>query len=62
MGRRTLAVFRTETRARGTDEDARRRFRRSWGLFGPGFVLLRLVLLPAVRRKCERPPGPSSTP
>jgi len=55
-------VFRTETRARGTDEDARRRFRRYWRLFSPGIVLLRLVLLPAVRRVCEHPPGPSGTP
>ena len=61
--RRTRAtVFRTETRARGTDEDARRRFRRYCRLFSPGIVLLRLVLLPAVRRVCEHPPGPSGTP
>jgi hypothetical protein len=56
------SVFRTETRAGGTDEDARRRFRRYWRLFSPGIVLLRRVLLPAVRRVCEHPPGPSSTP
>ena len=55
-------VLRTETRAQGTDQDARRRFRRYWLLFSPGIVLIRLVLLPAVRRTCERPPGPSGTP
>jgi len=57
-----MTVFRTETRAGGTDEDARRRLRRYWRLFSPGIVLLRLVLLPAVRRVCEHPPGPSGTP
>ena len=57
-----VTVLRTETRAQGTDEDARRRFRRYWLMFSPGIVLIRLVLLPAVRRECERPPGPSVTP
>jgi hypothetical protein len=57
-----VTVFRTETRASGTDTDARRRFRRYWRLVRPGVVLIRLVLLPAVRRKCERPPGPSGAP
>jgi len=56
-----VTAFRTETRARATDEGARRRFRRYWRLFSPGIVLLRLVLLPAVRRKCEHPPGRSGT-
>ncbi len=49
-------VLRTETRAQGTDEDARRRFRRYWRMFSPGILLIRRVLLPAVRRACERSP------
>ena len=57
-----VTVLRTETRAGGTDEDARRRFLRYWRVFRPGIVLLRLVLLPAVRRKCEHPPGRSGAP
>lgn len=53
--RRTGAtVFRTETRAQGTDEEARRRFRRYWRMFSPGIVLIRLALLPALRRTAER--------
>jgi len=47
-------VLRTETRAVGTDETSRRRFRRYWRMFSPGIHLIRLVLLPAVRRACER--------
>lgn len=54
-------VFRTETRVQATDEDARRRFRRYWRMFGAGIVLIRHVLLPAVRRASEQgtvtPPG-----
>ena len=49
------SVFRTETRAQGTDEAARRRFRRYWRMFSPGIFLIRRVLLPAVRRECEAP-------
>ena len=53
--RRTAAtVFRTETRAQGTDEAARLRFRRYWRMFSPGIVLIRLALLPALRRASER--------
>lgn len=46
-------LFRTETRARATDEASRRRFRRYWRLFSPGILLIRRVLLPAVRRTAE---------
>jgi len=46
-------LFRTETRAQATDEDARRRFRRYWRLFRPGIVLIRRVLMPALRRAAE---------
>jgi hypothetical protein len=46
--------FATETRAVATDERARKKFRRYWRKFGAGIVLIRLVLLPAVRRQAER--------
>ncbi len=46
--------FGTETRAVATDEEARRRFSRYWRIFGAGIVLIRLLLLPAVRREAER--------
>lgn len=46
--------FATETRAVATDEVARRKFRRYWRLFGVGIVVIRLLLLPAIRREAER--------
>ncbi len=46
-------LFRTETRSRATDPTSRRRFRRYWRLFSPGILLIRRVLLPAVRRAAE---------
>ncbi len=46
--------FGTETRAVATDDEARRRFRRYWRLFGAGIVLIRWLVLPAVRREAER--------
>ena len=46
-------LFRTETRAQATDETARRRFRRYWRIFSPGILLIRRVLLPALRRAAE---------
>lgn len=46
--------FATETRAVATDAQARFKFRRYWRKFGPGIVLIRLVLLPAVRRRAEK--------
>jgi hypothetical protein len=49
-----LTRFRTETRVVATDEMARRRFRRYWRLFGSGIVLIRLLLLPRLRREAER--------
>jgi len=49
-----LTRFATETRAVATDEPARIKFRRYWRKFGIGIVLIRLVLLPAVRRRAER--------
>lgn len=50
-GRTRLA---TETRAVATDARARKRFRRYWRWARFGIVLLRRVLLPAMRREAER--------
>lgn len=49
-----LTRFRTETRVQPTDGEARRKFLRYWRLFGKGIVLIRWLLLPAVRREAER--------
>ena len=49
-----LTRFVTETRAAGTDADARDRFRRYWRLVGRGVVLIRLLHLRALRREAER--------
>jgi len=46
--------FATETRATATDEASRVKFRRYWGFAGPGIMLIRKLLLPAVRREAER--------
>lgn len=48
-----LTRFRTETRVFATDEGARKKFRRYWRIFGAGIVLIRWLLLPALRRKAE---------
>jgi hypothetical protein len=52
-----LTRFRTETRVLATDEGARRRFRHYWRWAGVGIVLIRLLVLPAVRREAERRAG-----
>ena len=44
----------TETRIRGTDEEARRRFRRYWRVVMPGSALIRRAWLRAARRRAER--------
>jgi hypothetical protein len=46
--------FRTQTRVRATDELARRKFRRYWRFAGIGIVLIRRLMLPALRRAAER--------
>lgn len=46
--------FRTETRVLATDAAAREKFRRYWRFFGIGIVMIRWLLLPAVRREAER--------
>jgi hypothetical protein len=46
--------FSHETRAAGTDPEARTQFRRYWRWARFGIVAIRLFLLPAVRRAAER--------
>lgn len=49
-----LTRFRTETRVLATDEEARRKFRSYWRWARFGIVLIRLLMLPALRREAER--------
>lgn len=49
-----LTEFATETRAVATDRESQKRFKRYWRKFGAGIILIRLVLLPAVRRRAEK--------
>jgi len=44
----------TETRVQPTDDAARAKFRRYWRVFGIGIVLIRWLVVPAVRREAER--------
>jgi len=46
--------FATETRVVATDNAARAKFKTYWRKFGVGIVLIRLVLLPALRRRAEK--------
>lgn len=46
--------FRTRTRVHATDPEARRKFRRYWRKFGAGIVLIRWLMLFAVRKESER--------
>jgi hypothetical protein len=48
------SIARTETRASTTDTYARARFRRYWSLVWPGVVLIRKVLLRAIKAEAER--------
>lgn len=49
-----ITRFAHETRAVGTDAEARRRFRRYWRWARFGIVAIRWLLLPAVRAEAER--------
>lgn len=49
-----LTRFRTETRVLATDATARQKFRRYWRVCGIGIVMIRWLLLPALRREAER--------
>jgi hypothetical protein len=44
----------TETRAVGTDPDARRKFARYWRVVRTGIVAIRWFMLPEVKRQAER--------
>jgi len=49
-----LTRFATETRAVATDNEARVKFRRYWRMFGMGVLVIRRLLLTAVRHEAER--------
>ena len=49
-----LTRLSTETRAEATDSQAREKFQRYWRRFGLGIVLIRRLLLPAIRREAEK--------
>jgi hypothetical protein len=44
----------TETRIQGTDDTARRSFRRYWRLIHPGSAAIRRAWLRAIRRRAEQ--------
>lgn len=46
--------FSTETRVAATDERARKKFRRYWRVYGVGILMIRWLVLPAMRRQAER--------
>jgi hypothetical protein len=48
------SLFRTETRVKTTDAEARRKFRRYWSLVSPGVVLIRWLSLGLLKREAER--------
>lgn len=48
-----LTRFATETRVVATDDGARAKFRGYWRKFGAGIVMIRLILLPVLRRRAE---------
>jgi hypothetical protein len=48
------SLFRTVTRVRTTDAQARRKFRRYWSVFSPGILLIRAEVVRVVRREAER--------
>ena len=50
-------LLRTETRIRGTDEAARRSFRRYWRVIGPFSGAIRRAWLRAIRKRAERGPA-----
>jgi hypothetical protein len=49
-----LTRFAHEVRAAATDDASRRKFKRYWKWARFGIVAIRLLLLPAIRRKAER--------
>lgn len=53
-----MTLFVHEVRARATDEEAERKFMRYWRWARFGIVAIRLLLLPAIRRRAERELSP----
>ncbi len=49
-----LTLLCTETRVVALDASARAKFRRYWRVFGIGIVMVRWLVLPAVRRRAEK--------
>lgn len=49
-----LTRFSHETRVVATDEESRRRFRRYWRWARVGIIGIRLLLMPAIRRRAEQ--------
>ena len=49
-----LTRFSTETRAVATDLAARRKFMRYWRVFGAGVVLIRVMMLAALKHEVAR--------
>jgi hypothetical protein len=50
----SVTRFATETRVVATDDNARARFQHYWWAFGTGIVLIRWLLLGAIRRQAEQ--------
>jgi hypothetical protein len=50
----TDSVFRTETRAVGTDRMARAKFRRYWSFLSPGIIVIRWMMLRPLKADAER--------
>lgn len=48
------SVFRTETRALATDDNARRKFRAYWALLSPGIIAIRWSMLRPLKAEAER--------
>lgn len=48
------SIFRTETRAVATDEQARHKFRTYWSLLSPGIIMIRWAMLRPLKADAER--------
>ncbi len=52
------SMFRTETRAKATNESARAKFRCYWSRFSPGIRLIRWLMLRPLKREAEASAAP----
>jgi hypothetical protein len=52
------AIFRSETRALATDAAARSKFRLYWSFLSPGIIIIRRMMLGALRREAHRLASP----